>query len=209
MAKQLAKDKHTRIAETRNRETATKIKSHSPITDASPEQHITSLTAELALESPRISERSYPARRVSIIAANGSRRRSVESTASINSAVEESSASEDCFAVEEFSSRPWVQEALNNPWHPNSVLSFFTVSILHIYGCSKHFLNSPAERIVSHLTILFFFFFSQSTFIALCLIIVTIPLPIGHQLRRSEMLQRIAATCQGFRKDEHGYETRR
>lgn len=127
MAKQPAKDKNTRITETFNKETTTRIKSHSPITDTSSEQHnITSLTAELALESPRISVGSHPARRVSIIAANGSRRRSVASTASINSAVEESSASEDCFALEEFSSRPWVQEALNNPWHPNSVLSFFT-----------------------------------------------------------------------------------
>lgn len=158
MAKQPAKDKNTRITETFNKETTTRIKSHSPITDTSSEQHnITSLTAELALESPRISVGSHPARRVSIIAANGSRRRSVASTASINSAVEESSASEDCFALEEFSSRPWVQEALNNPWHPNSVLSFF----------------------------------------------------YGHQLRRSEILQRIAATCKGFRKDEYGYKTRR
>ena len=117
-------------------ETTITTTSHSPPAENELDNMAADLAKELVVVSPRPAATQQASGSVGGncrgVTARGSRRKTTHTLESGS----ESYTSCDTVALEDFCSRPWVQESLNNPWHPNSVLSFFTVSFI-VYGTRK------------------------------------------------------------------------
>jgi hypothetical protein len=90
------------------------------------EDNMTDLFTDGSSEYPAAGSKHHNGRKRSCSHRRRLSTRTMDSTNTSSNAASFTASSDE--TLEEFCSRPWIKESINNPWHPNSALSFFTVS---------------------------------------------------------------------------------